>query len=389
MADLLTAEGLARFGEVAASHVGAEKVPGLVALVARGDQVHVETVGALALGGPPVRRDSQFRIASTTKAITGAATMALVDEGLLDPDDPIDGLLPELADRQVLRRMDGPLDDTVKADRPITVRDLLTFTFGFGMAVEMFMAPEPWPIVKAASELPLGTFGPPNPASLPDLDAWMAALGSLPLIAQPGERWLYNTGASVLGALLARATGGPAIDVYRTRLFEPLSMADTAFYAADVGRLATAYVETPDGLQVSDPPDGQWSSPPAFADGAAGLVSTVDDLLAFARALLRGGEPVLSPEAVGQMTRDQLTTEQKARGIGGFLEGRSWSFCQSVITEGPHAGAYGWDGGLGTSWLVDPSLDLTIIVLTQRQWPTARPPQVHGDLEDAAYSAIA
>ncbi|HEX9545749.1 MAG TPA: serine hydrolase domain-containing protein [Acidimicrobiales bacterium] len=366
-----------------------DKVPGLVALVARGDQVHVEALGSLTIGVAPMQRDSLFRISSTTKPLTGAATLALIDEGLLDLDEPIDRLLPELANARVRRRMDGPLDETVPADRAITVRALLTFTYGFGMVMEMFMASEPWPIVAAATDLHLAVIGPPSPAEQPDPDTWMAALGSLPLLAQPGERWLYNAGALVLGVLLARAAGMPIADVLRTRIFEPLGMRDTAFWARDVGRLATAYSSTPAGLEVWDGPDGQWSQPPAFGDAAAGLVSTVDDLLAFARMLLRGGDPVLSGNAVKEMTRDQLTPEQKARAGNGFLDGRGWGFCQSVITEGPHAGAYGWDGGLGSSWLVDPIRDVTVIVLTQRLFDDPLGPQVHRDLQAEAYSALA
>jgi CubicO group peptidase (beta-lactamase class C family) len=206
------------------------------------------------------------------------------------------------------------------------------------------------------------------------------------LLAQPGERWLYNTGASVLGVLLARAAGMPFADVLRTRLFEPLSMVDTGFWAHDVDRLATAYAASADGLSVWDEPDGQWSRPPAFGDGAAGLVSTVDDLLAFARMLGRGGRPVLSSEAVALMTGDQLSPQQRAGGRV-FLDDRSWGFCQAVTIEGPHAGAFGWDGGLGTSWLVDPGADLIVIVLTQRLFDTAQTPAVHGDLQAAAYAA--
>jgi CubicO group peptidase (beta-lactamase class C family) len=130
----LSAEALARFDAIAASHVG-DDLPGLVAAASRGDQVHVAAFGSLSIGGAPLQRDSLFRISSTTKPITAAATMALIDEGLLRLDESIERLLPELANRQVLRRMDGPLDDTVWANRPITVRDLLTFTFGFGMSV--------------------------------------------------------------------------------------------------------------------------------------------------------------------------------------------------------------------------------------------------------------
>src|SRR5215468_2479852 len=126
---------------------------------ARGGQVHVEALGRLSVGGPPVARDSLFRIASTTKPITAAVTLAVAAEGLIGLDEPVDRLLPELAGRRVLCRMDGPLDDTVPAGRAITARDLLTFTFGFGMVGAMFASPQPWPVVATAGELRLSTFG--------------------------------------------------------------------------------------------------------------------------------------------------------------------------------------------------------------------------------------
>jgi CubicO group peptidase (beta-lactamase class C family) len=392
MPDLLTAHGLDRFSAAAAAHVGDETVPGLVALVARGDQVHAEALGSLSTGGPAVQRDSLFRIASTTKPVTGAATLALVREGLLDLDEPVGRLLPELAAPRVLRRMDGPLGDTVPARRPITVRDLLTFTFGFGLTTEMFGAERPWPVVAAADALHLSTIGPPDPAEQPGPDTWIAGLGSLPLLAQPGERWFYNTGASVLGVLLERAAGQPFADVLRTRLFEPLGMRDTGFWTPHTGRLASAFRSAPGGgLEVWDKPDGLWSGPRAFCDGAAGLVSTADDLLAFSRMLLRGGDGLLPPGLVAAMTSDQLTPAQKAHGGLGpdFFTGVSWGFCTSVVTAGPRAGAYGWAGGFGTTWLADPARDLTVIVLTQRMFDSPEPPPVHDALQAAAYEAAA
>jgi CubicO group peptidase (beta-lactamase class C family) len=399
----LTSDGLARLGEVAAAHVAADVadggVPGVVALVGTSEEAHVEAHGVLCIGGAPVQRDSLFRISSTTKPITGALILALVREGLLALDEPVDRLLPELADRQVLRRMDGPLDDTVPAARPVTVRDLLTFTFGFGMMPEMFDVEEDWPVDVAESRLPLATFGPPNPARQADPDAWLAALGSLPLITQPGDRWAYNTSAQVLGVLASRATGLPTAEVYRTRLFEPLGMRDTGFFAADTARLATAYQDAPDGgLRVWDPPEGQWSKPSALGDGGGGLVSTADDLWRFARMLLRGGDPVLTPDAVTAMTSNQLTAAQQCHPGPGdwwpgpsarFRQRRTWGFCLSVITEGRFTGAYGWDGGLGTTWLVDPAADLVVVVLTQRMFggPDAVP-GVHADLQEAAFDAV-
>jgi CubicO group peptidase (beta-lactamase class C family) len=366
-------------------HVGDAGVPGVVALVARGDDVHVEALGRLSIGGPPIRRDSLFRIASTTKPITAAATLALVDEGLIGLDEPVDRLLPELAGRRVLTRADGPLDDTVPASRSITARDLLTFTFGFGMATEMFSSPSPWPVVEASDELDLSTIGPPNPAVQPDPDTWIAGLGSLPLIAQPGERWLYGTGASVLGVLIARAAGEPFGEVLRTRVFEPIGMRDTAFWATQTDRLATAYMARKAGMKVWDEPDGMWSQAPAFPDGAGGLVSTADDLLAFARMLLGGGAPVLTRESVRAMSTDQLSDAQRARGgLGpGFFAHKSWGFCQAVY----ESGAFGWNGGFGSSWLVDPAHDLTVIVLTQLLFESAELPPLHRDIQAAAYAA--
>jgi CubicO group peptidase (beta-lactamase class C family) len=383
----LTSAGLERLHAVTEQHIGDAAVPGLVALVARGGDLHVEALGSLAIGGRPVARDSIFRIASTTKPITAAATLAVVAEGAIGLEEPVEELLPELAEPRVLRRMDGPLDDTVPAIRAITTRDLLNFTFGFGMVMEMFSSPTPWPIVAAEEELELSTIGPPDIGSQPDPDTWIARLGSLPLLAQPGERWLYNTGASVLGVLLARATGQPFAEVLRTRVFEPLGMRDSGFWTTQTDRLATAYRPTPEGLIAWDEPQGEWSRPPAFGDGGAGLVSTVDDLLAFARMLLAGGPPVLSAEATRAMRTDQLTEAQKAHGGLGpdFFAGRSWSYGQSVLDSG----TFGWDGGFGSSWLVDPGQGLTVIVLTQRMFESPAAPQVHRDIQAAAYSALA
>lgn len=383
----LSAKGLDALHEVASRHVGDGAIPGLVALVAHGDEVHVETLGVATIGGREMTRDTLFRIASTTKPLTATAALALVSEGLLDLDEPVARLLPELATTRVLRRMDGPLSETVPAARPITVRDLMTFTFGFGFVAEMFMTPEKWPIVAATEKLSLSTLGPPNPESPPDPDTWMARFASLPLLSQPGYRWMYNTGASVLGVLVSRAAGTSLGEAMRTRLFEPLGMSDTAF-VADPDRLGTEYRSGEDGLAVVDPPDGQWSKEPAFCDGAAGLVSSADDLLAVARMLMRGGSPVLPAELVEEMTRDQLTESQR-RGAEPFLQERSWGLCQAVSVSGPWAGSYGWDGGLGTSWLVDPVREMVVIVLTQRMWDTAELPPVHSEIQDAAYAALA
>jgi CubicO group peptidase (beta-lactamase class C family) len=373
---------LAQIDRIVEQAVAEGQAPGVVAAVARGPAVHVATAGTMAVGGAPMRRDTLFRISSITKPMTAAVVLSLAGDGLLDLDGPIDELAPELAGRRVLRRPDGPLDLTVPAQRPITVRDLLTFTWGFGMQGAMFTAPEPWPIVTAAAERELATFGPPQPGSTPDPDTWLARLGELPLLAQPGERWLYHSGSQVLGVLAARAAGAPFGDVLRERLLGPLGMADTGFHAADTARLATAYERRDGRLTVTDSPDGQWSRPPLFPDGGAGLVSCADDVVAFGRMLLRGGDPVLTPAAVAEMTRDQLTAAQRANVWPGFsfLSGRGWGYGLSVLDDG----RYTWEGGSGTAWSNVPAQDLTVVVLTQRAVDETGPPAVCYDVPAAA-----
>src|SRR3989454_8190986 len=217
---------LVRMHDVMAGYVERGEVPGLVTLVSRRGEVHVDVIGTQALGdSPPMRRDTLFRISSMTKPITAAATMILVEECKLRLDDPVDALLPELAERQVLKRLDGPLDDKVPAKRPFTVRDLLTFRMGFG---QMLAPPDAYPILSAASAQQIG-MGPPSPSTMPAPDEWMRRLGRLPLMHQPGEQWMYNTGSDVLGVLIARASGQPLETFLRERLFEPLEMRDTSF----------------------------------------------------------------------------------------------------------------------------------------------------------------
>src|SRR5438128_6659033 len=158
---------------VLAGHVEHGGVPGLVAAVSRRGEVRVEALGARAVGGEPVGRDAIFRIASMTKPVSAVAAMILVEECRLRLDEPVDRFLPELADRRVLTRLDAPLDDTVPASRPITLRDLLTFRFGYGM---LFASPETHPIVRATIELQIG-LGPPTPAATPAPDEWIRRLG--------------------------------------------------------------------------------------------------------------------------------------------------------------------------------------------------------------------
>ena len=382
-----------------AGHVARGAVPGLVTLLCRHGELHVDVIGTKAAGSDdPMRRDTIFRITSMTKPVTAVATMILIEECKLRLDQPVERFLPELAERQVLRRIDGPLDDTVPAQRPITVRDLLTFRLGLGLV----MSPAPLPIQQAIRELGIVGFGPPDPTTPYDPDEWLRRLATLPLMYQPGERWLYNVGSYVLGVLIARVTGQPLEAFLRERIFAPLGMHDTAFSvpAAKLDRLASCYgVESKNGaLQLHDGVhDGAWSRPPAFPDGGAGLVSTADDFLTFAQMLLNdgklGNERILSRPSVDTMTTDQLTPAQKA--VSGFAPGdfdhRGWGFGVSVVTGRDDIsavpGKYGWDGGFGTSWATDPAEDMIAILMTQRlAFPAFSEPYL--DFWTSAYQAI-
>ncbi|HEX3786321.1 MAG TPA: serine hydrolase domain-containing protein [Pseudonocardiaceae bacterium] len=390
---------LERMREVLAGHVRSGDVPGIVTLVSRRDEVHVETLGTTTAGGDvPIQRDTIFRISSMTKPVAAVAALILVEQCRLRLDDPVDDLLPELADRMVLTSLDAPLTDTVPAHRPITPRDLLTFQFGFG---QLFVPPDRYPITQAAAEAELG-MGPPNPAGLPAPDEWLRRLGELPLMYQPGERWLYNTGADVLGVLIARASGQPLETFLREQLFAPLGMADTGFSvpADQLHRLATSYAVDPGSaaLTVFDEAEGgQWTTPPAFPSAAGGLVSTADDYLAFGRMLLNNGrhdgERILSRTTVRAMTTDQLSPAVKA--VSGFLPGyfdsRGWGLGVGVTTArtSPSAvpGQFGWDGGLGTSWFTDPAEELVAILMTQRSgFPLLSP--VYQDFWTSVYQSI-
>src|SRR5439155_3853717 len=224
--------GLGRLHDAMAARIAKGELPGMVTLVARDEDVHVDAIGMMAFDSDePMRRDTIFRITSMTKPILAAATMMLVEDGTLALDEPVDRLLPELADRKVLKRIDGPLDDTVPARRPVTVEDLLTFRMGHGLIMEPTFDPPfdpPFPIVRAANELQL-VMGPPDPRTPHDPDHWMERFATLPLMYQPGERWQYNTGSLVLSVLVARASGQTLPDFFQMRIFEPLGMKDTGF----------------------------------------------------------------------------------------------------------------------------------------------------------------
>ncbi|WP_433297501.1 serine hydrolase domain-containing protein [Actinoplanes sp. CA-030573] len=358
-----------------AARVGRGEFPGVVALTARGDDVVVHTVGVTRFGGDvPMRRDTPFRIASMTKPVMAVATLMLAEDDRLDLEEPVTKLLPELAGQRVLRRPDGPLGDTVEAVRPITVADLLTQTLGFGMIVTGDGIDPPFPIVRAWQDLGL-VLGDPDPRTPHDPDEWIRRFGSLPLIHQPGEQWMYNVGISVLGVLLARADGRSLPELLRERVFEPLGMRGTGFWlpaerAAELPQCYRTDFATGKLGEIDSGPE-VWSTPPPFPSGSGGLVSTADDFLAFARMLLdggvHGGTRLVSEPSVAAMTSNHLTPAQ-IEGGGMLLGGSGWGYGTAVTVEADEVsgpGRYGWSGGYGTSWFNDPAAGLIAIVLSQ------------------------
>ena len=370
-----SAASLSPLHDAMAARVERGEFPGIVTLVARGDDVRVDAIGATTFGGDvPMRRDTIFRIASLTKPIMATATMILVEDDMLDLEEPVHRLLPELAGLRVLARVDGPLDETVPAHRPVTVDDLLTFRLGFGVITEPEFDP-PYPINRAAAELNL-VLGGPEPRTPHDPDEWIRLFGTLPLMYQPGERWNYNVGTLILGVLLARAAGQPLGDLLRERIFEPLAMAETGFWLPEfrARELPGYYMTDPETQRVAERTHTGpevWSSPPVFPSGSAGLVSTIDEYLAFGRMLLNkgvhGGTRLLSEKSVELMTGNHLTPAQVA-GAGQILGGSGWGLGMAVTVErdeisGP--GRYGWNGGYGTTWFNDPTEGLIGIAFTQ------------------------
>lgn len=349
--------------------VGAGLLSGAVTCVwHRGEVLQVNEIGHRDIeAGLPMRRDTIFRVASMTKPVTVAAAMALVEEGRLALADPITRWVPELADLRVLVDPTGPLDDTAPAQRPITVEDLMTHRSGLAYSFSVV-----GPIARAYAQVSLRQ----------DADDWLADISRLPLMHQPGERLTYSHATEVLGILLSRIEDKPLQTVLSDRIFGPLDMSDTGFFVAPEkrDRAATMYrLDEQAGLRhdVMGPVPVRE---PRFCQGGAGLVSTADDYLRFARMLLGGGEVdgvrVLGEESVRLMRTDRLTEEQKRHPFLGapFWVGRGFGLNLSVVTDparsarlfGPGGqGTFSWPGAYGTWWQADPANDLILIYLIQ------------------------
>ena len=267
------------------------------------------------------------------------------------------------------------------------------------MGLGAIFSPEPHPIMTAMAELGVGV-GPWLPEA-ESSDAYIAKIGSLPLMHQPGAEWMYDTGLHVLGVLIERAAGKPLGEVMRERLFDPLGMTDTGFSVPPdkLDRLPACYwrnYQTGE-IEVFDPAgaESRFARPPGFPNAAGGLLSTVDDYLRFARMMLGAaeykGRRLLTPESVALMTRDRITAEQKARSVfaPGFWDQYGWglglAISHGLTPSEPHG--YGWDGGYGTSAYWNPETGLIGILMTQRLWDSPTPPAVREDFWQAVNAA--
>lgn len=390
---------LAHMHQVLSGHVERKDLPGLVALVSHHGDVHVETLGTLAFSNSsPMRRDTIFRIASITKIVVAAAAMILIEDCKIALDDSIEPWLPELADRRVLKSIASEPDDTVPAQRAITVRDVLTYCIGFGSVMAM---PNTYPIQKLIREYRIGGDSPMLPGQQDSMNEWLKKLGSLPLLAQPGERWMYHTSGDVLGALIARVSGKPLGTFLRERIFEPLGMKDTAFHVPPekMDRFPDLYFfnrQTNKLDHFDDPANSAWRTEPPFETGGGGLVSTIDDYFAFSRMLLNkgrhGSEQILSPAAVDLMTSDHLTPEQRSGAEIFFGTFCSWGLGVAVDTRRKdifnYPGRFGWTGGFGTTAYIDPANGMIGILFTQRMMDSPEPPKVFNDFWTLAYGAM-
>ncbi|HKH56276.1 MAG TPA: serine hydrolase domain-containing protein [Propionibacteriaceae bacterium] len=341
-------------------HVEVGTIPGAVALLGFADAA-VVAAGLAAVGGAPMRDDAIMRIQSMTKPITAVAVLRLVEAGRLRLDQSVEEWLPELANRRVLSSPIAALDDTVPAQRAITLGHLLTNASGYGMAVVSS------PLQQAMADN--GTEAGPEPSTLSAED-WLTRLAELPLAFQPGEGWRYHHSFGLLGVLIARLTGRPLGDHLADDVFGPLGMTDTALWVPEekLDRLSAAYRHGDDGLVETEPAGGgPYAGPPAFDVSHGELVSTARDFHRFTRMLADGGqvdgEPVISADHLRQMLSDQVPAENKTPDsfFPGFWEAMGWGFGVGVRTEGPQRGRYGWSGGQGTDFFVDP--DGTIGIL--------------------------
>ncbi|HEY3798637.1 MAG TPA: serine hydrolase domain-containing protein [Caulobacteraceae bacterium] len=357
---------------------------GAVTLVARhGRTVHTSLLGVKDLETKePLKLDTIFRIFSMTKPVTAVAMMILWDEGKWSPDDLIEKHIPAFKGVRVFDGVDADGKvKTVPANHPPTMRELMTHTAGLSYG---FNPDDPVDKLYQAADL----WGSASLAEFAE------KVGKLPLLYQPGSKWVYSTSMDVQGAIIEKLSGMSAPDFYRTRIFEPLGMDDTAFHTppAKAPRRATLYRFSPTQQKLIPSPNvlrTEYDAPPALANGGGGLVSTAPDYARFAQMLLNKGElagqRIMSEAAAALMMSNQLTDDLSAKrwGVGaqqlrpGFGYGFNGAlFYDPVKAEVPvGVGTYHWDGAAGTWFWVDPEHDLLYVGLIQLLSQSAPPIQ--------------
>lgn len=369
---------LATIGPSLQAFVNRGELAGVVTLTSRGGEiVQSDAIGWSDIETKtPMRTDTLFRIASMSKPITSVAALMLVEEGKIALDDPISNWAPELGDLMVLRDPAVPIQNVVPAKRAITIEDLLTHRSGFAYA------PFSEGPLKQAYEQRLGDPG----MNRLSVDAWLAALATLPLAYQPGERFHYGHSSDVLGFLIGRVEGKPFRRVLQERILAPLGMHDTDFWLPPEKRrrLASlyAYQELPEGLVKVE--TEMYDEPPAYTPGGGGLISSAGDYHRFARMLLNGGAldgvRVLAPETVELMATNRLTDAQRKIPFAGMPLWQKSGFGLGLsiaedLSDNPYAcgevGSLTWPGIFGTWWQADPKNDLIMIYLIQHQVPVS------------------
>ena len=373
-------------------YVSGRKVANMVATLGWGQQ-DPQTIarGTLALGGETrAGADSLYRIYSMTKPVTGMAAMMLVDNGRLGLDQPIAELLPAYADMQVQATYDGPLTETVPAQRPITVRHLLTHTAGLGYGIvqkgPIKTAYERQGLVPGqVSRLPIPGIG--RAKAVDGLAEFADRLAELPLVLQPGTKWSYSVGLDLMGRVIEVASGMAFDEFLRTQIFEPAGMTSTYFTVpeSEVDRFTTNYAilnGTP--LPIDPARASIYLDPPPFPFGGAGLVSSARDYDRFLRMLLGygaiDGRRVLSEAAVKLGTSNLLpetaTTENT------WVEGQGFGAGGRVSD-----GSYGWGGAAGTVGFVNYAAGLRGTLMTQYMPSEAYP--IHTEFPNAVMADLA
>ncbi len=371
----LDAGRLARVGDWMRREVGEGRLPGALTAVVRRDRlVYFDHCGLRDLeGAAPLTADTVFRIYSMTKPVTTVAALMLYEQGRFQLDDAVSDYLPELARPRVFVSGDETGYESVRADTPITIRQLMTHTAGFTYG---FLEETPVDALYRANGVDFQRGDSPLAELVP-------LLAEQPLLFQPGTRWNYSVATDVLGRLVEVLSGETLEAFFNARILEPLGMTDTGFQVPEhaLERFAANYSAGADGgLELLDPARGsRFTHRPLTFSGGGGLVSTAADYLRFARLLARGGEldgvRLLGRKTVAMMTANQLPGDLAAMGQPRFAEttyeGIGFGLGVSVMLDPARAqimgspGEYAWGGAASTAFWVDPAEELIVLFLTQ------------------------